>query len=239
MLRRVFWFVSAMSVAAARLAAQTTGCAVMPEVADGYTALLDHFNGSTNGTVNGSVGYGPSVNGLNQALQFSPGSWLEYSLNGWYSWTSNYSPTNYGSIELWIRPANPRVAGSFLIINWSNTPTPPSAGYITELGLDSSGRLTFGGWTSITGNPFDTPFSRPHTRIPLNAFTHISYTWSPTGTAVYVNGYLEATSSLSYYPALNPTVYVYLNPWGSNVLSGVDEFRISSIARAEMYSCAR
>jgi hypothetical protein len=199
---------------------------------------LDHFNGSTIGQVTGPITYGPSVTGLNRALQFSSGSWVEYSLSGWYSWSSTYSPTNYGSIELWIKPASPRVAGSFLVINWYNSTTPPSAGYITELGLDSNGRLTFGGWTSITGNPFDTPFSAPHTKIPLNSFTHISYTWSPTGTAVYVNGDLEATSSLSYYPALNPTVYVYLNAWGSNVLSAVDELRISTIARAEMMSCA-
>ena len=238
MFRRMFLYVSAVSIAVARLAGQT-GCFVSPEVTDSYTALLDHFDGSTTGQVFGSVSYGSSVSGLHQALQFSSGSWVEYNLNGWFSWSSNYSPTNYGSIELWVKPASPRVAGSFLVIDWYSSATPPSAGYITELGLDSSGRLTFGGWTSITNNPFGTPFSQPHTRLPLNAFTHISYTWSPVGTAVYVNGDLEATSSLSYYPALNPTVYLYLNAWGNNVLAAVDELRVSTIARAEMMSCFR
>jgi hypothetical protein len=235
----MFLLLSAVSMAAVRLAAQSA-CTVAPEVSDTYTALLDSFDGSTLGQVYGSVSYGPSVKGLDLALQFSKNAWIEYNLSGWYQWTSNYSPSGiYGAIELWLKPATPRVAADFLIINWNNTATAPPAGYITELGLDSKGRLTFGGWTSITDNPYDTPFSQPHTIIPQDTFTHIAYTWSPNGTAVYVNGSLEATSSLSYYPALNPTVYVYLNPWGSNVLAAVDELRISSIARADLMSCAR
>jgi len=237
MLEKTLLYVSAVLMVAAQLAGQSN-CYVTPEVNDSYTALLDHFDGSTIGQVVGSVSYGASVTGLKRALQFSAGSWVEYNLTGWFTWTSDYTPNNYGSIELWVKPASPRVAGTFLTINWNNSSSPPSAGYITELGLDASGRLTFGGWTSITNNPFDTPFSQSHTRLPLNAFTHISYTWSPSGTAVYVNGALEATSSLSYYPALNPTVYLYLNAWGSNVLAAVDELRVSTIARAEMMSCA-
>jgi hypothetical protein len=133
MFRRMFLYVSAVSIAVARLAGQT-GCFVSPEVTDSYTALLDHFDGSTTGQVFGSVSYGSSVSGLHQALQFSSGSWVEYNLNGWFSWSSNYSPTNYGSIELWVKPASPRVAGSFLVINWYSSATPPSAGYITECG---------------------------------------------------------------------------------------------------------
>jgi len=78
---------------------------------------------------------------------------------------------------------------------------PTSAGYITHLGLDENGRLTFGGWSSISGNPYDTPFDVPHTVLPRHAWTHIAYTWGPLGTAVYVNGNLEAASSLNYYPA--------------------------------------
>jgi hypothetical protein len=214
-------------------------CEVTPFSQDGYTALLDHFNGSTVGTVTGNVSYGPSVSGLGRALQFSKGSWLEYQLRGWYEWSSDYAPDGKaGAIELFIKPSVTRVAGDFLTINWNSSSTAPSAGYITHLGLDSSGRLTFGGWTSITNNPFDTVFSPPHTIIPAHTWTHIAYVWGPGGTAVYVNGSLEATSSLDYYPALNSAVSVYLNAWGTNVLAAVDELRISTIARASLMSCA-
>ena len=239
MFRRMYLLILAVSTAAVRLAGQSA-CAITPEVADSHTALLDHFNNSTTGQVHGSVSYVPSVNGLGAALQFSSGSWLEYNLPGWYNWTSNYSPSNiFGAIELWVKASAKRVAGSFLTINWYSAISPPAAGYITELGLDSNGRLTFADWTSITGNPADTPFIQPHTQLPTDSFTHILYTWSPTGTAVYVNGELEATSSLNYYPALNSTVYLYLNPWSSNVVSAVDELRVSRIARGETFSCVQ
>lgn len=239
MLNRIVPAISVVFIAAVQLAAQTA-CAVTPEVPDSYTALLDHFDNKTEGQVHGLVTYVHSVNGLDQALEFSNGSWLEYKLAGWYQWSSTYNPSNIsGAIDLWVKPGAKRIAGSFLLINWYSTSAAPPAGYITELRLDSDGRLTFGGWTSITNNPFDTPFSQPHTQLPLGSFTHISYTWSPAGTSIYVNGELDATSSLSYYPALNSTVYLYLNPWGSNVLSAVDELRVSKIARAEMFSCAK
>ena len=219
--------------------AQVLLCNVTPDTQDSYTDLLDHFDGSTIGQVFGSVSYGASINGLGRAVQFSTGSWIEYNMNGWYQWTSDYEPSGkYGAIELWIKPPATRVAGNFLVINWFSTTQPPDSGYITVLGLDSSGRLTFADWTSITNNPNDTPFSPPHTVIPANAWTHISYTWSPSGTAVYVNGQLEATSTLNYYPALNSTVYLYLNPWGSNVLAAADELRVSTIGRASMMKCA-
>ncbi len=243
MLRRCLLFVSAACLAAIELPGQVAGgpsyCLVTPEVTDNYTALLDHFNGTTTGQVTGQVSYGPGINGLSSALQFSSGSSVEYSLSGWYQWTSDYDAAiGSGAIELWIKPAYPRVAGDFLIINWYNSSTPLSSGYITELGQDANGRLTFGGWTSITNNPFNAPLSQPHTKLPLSGFTHIAYTWSPTGTALYVNGDLEAVSLLNYYPALNPTVYVYLNPWGSNVAAAVDELRISTLARADLMKCA-
>lgn len=215
-----------------------SACNPTPYAQDSYTALLDHFDGSTLGQVHGSVSYGTSVNGLGQALQFSNGSWVVYPLSGWYQWSSNYSPgAKFGAIELWLKRANNNT-GNFLVINWNDTTNPPQAGYITVLGVDASGRLTFADWTSITNNPADTPFSPPHTTVPPNTWVHISYTWSPTGTAVYVNGSLEATSTLNYYPALNSTVYVYVNPWGSNVAAAVDELRISTIGRASMMKCA-
>ena len=138
-------------------------CNITPFSSDGYTALLDHFDGSTIGNVNGSITFGPSVKGIGKALEFSKGAWLEYALYGWYQWNSDYSPDGKsGAIELWIKPARSRKAGDFLTINWFSTTTAPGSGYITHLGLDTEGRLTFGGWSSINNNPYDTPFTPPH-----------------------------------------------------------------------------
>ena len=96
-------------------------CNVNQNTQDNYTALLDHFNGSTLGQVYGSVSYGAGVNGLGSALQFSSGSWVEYPLSGWYQWSSDYSPNGkFGAIELWIKRANSNV-GNFLVINWNKT----------------------------------------------------------------------------------------------------------------------
>ncbi len=240
MLRLMFVLTLVVSIATVPLLGQLLQpCNITANSQDTYTDLLDHLDGSTGGQVYGSVSYGNSLPGLGQALQFSNSSWLEYNLSGWYQWTSDYEPSGkFGAIELWIKPTATRTAGSFLVINWFNSTTPLQSGYITQLGLDASGRLTFADWTSITNNPADTPFSPPHTVIPPNVWTHVAYTWSPTGTAVYVNGQLEATSTLNYYPALNSTVYLYLNPWGSNVLSAIDELRVSTIGRASMMKCA-
>jgi hypothetical protein len=225
--------------AAVAAPAASSTCNVTPFSSDTYTALLDHFEGSTTGQASGSVFYTSGTGGLGKALAFGQGSSVVYSLGGWYGWTSDYTPDGKsGAIELWIKPHSSHGSGDFLTINWFDTSTPPGSGYITHLGLDASGRLYFGDWTSITNNPADMPFSPLQTVIPPLTWTHIAYIWGPNGTSIYVNGSLEATSSLNYYPALNSTVYVYLNGWGSNILSAVDEFRISTIARASTPKCA-
>jgi hypothetical protein len=219
--------------------AQGSTCNVTPFTSDGYSALLDHFEESTLGQTNGSVSYTDGPGGLGKALVFGSGASAVYTLDGWYQWTPDYTPAGKsGAIELWIKPHSTHKAGDFLTINWSDTSTPPGAGYITHLGLDPKGRLYFGDWTSETNNPADTAFSPLQTIIPPLVWTHIAYTWGPNGTSIYVNGSLEATSSLNYYPALNSTVFVYLNGWGSNVIWAVDELRISTIARAATPKCA-
>lgn len=225
-IRMLLTFYLTMALPAAVLAVT---CA--PPVSDANTVLLDHFSGSTSGQVTGSVTFGAGPSACGQAANFASGSWITYSIPGWYQWTTVSDPTGKsGTVSLWIDPA--KYNSTFLTINWNNAATPPSAGYITQLGLDSGGHLTVSGFSSVVNNPFDPSPPPTEATIPLDSWTQVAYTWSPTGgTDLYIDGSVAWSSPADIYPGLNPNDYVYLNPWGSNALSAADELEISSVAQ--------
>lgn len=190
----------------------------IPEyVWDANTVLLDHFNGSTSATyVGGSPTYASSVQGLDRGINLASGSYLRYDLTSWAS-------SNGGTIEAWLNPSSQNV--SLATLQWGLAYSPPPAGYIGGYSLQN-GQLSQSAWASgsLTGNA----------TLPVNQWSHVAFTWGPSGSSLYLNGQLDAFTFTNIYPQMwFSALYVYVNGWGGAGLGDIDEFRISNIARTE------
>lgn len=185
---------------------------------DSNTALLDHLNKDTKGKAYGSINYENSLLTLNQAVNLSKGTYIKYSFNGWYS------NNGQGTVEMWI---NPRSYPARLInFNWGDVGSYPAAGHVLHLNVKKDKKLGYGGW----GGNFDVGLDGNRV-IPLNQWTHVAVTWGPDGTKLYVNGLLDAYTTVNRWPALRGTTYAYLNYWGETDLGLIDELHISKVAR--------
>jgi hypothetical protein len=120
-------------------------------------------------------------------------------------------------------------------LQWNNTTSAPPAGYIGGISVNADGTLNVGSWTSIGDSPAtDGSLPSAGTRtVPLDTWTELAFTWSPQGSYGYINGVQDEYSPLDFYPALNPTDYLYLNGWGGSSPLQIDELRISDVARTQ------
>ena len=195
---------------------------------DSHTILLDHLNGSTVAEhEGGTVSYVPSEPGLNIAAYLAEGTWLRYAFAGWYHWTPAYDPTDKaGSLEAWIRPQ--QYGTNFMLLQWHQADTPPSAGYIGGMTVDMDGKLAAGVWSAISGVPPVTSMTG-ETTIALDTWTHVAFAWSPSVSRLYVNGEVDAVSPYNLYPALEETTYLYVNGWGEVCCGAIDEIRILDV----------
>ncbi len=186
---------------------------------DPNTVLLDSFDGTTQGEEHGTVGYAPSLPGLGQAVDLETGDWIKWAVSSWAE--------KQGTIEAWIYPDTyiSRVA----VLQWGNTNTSPSSGYIGTIGINADGHLRWKSW----GAPWCSSVPIGSSVIPLQEWTHVAATWSSTGTRLYVNGVLDAFSTSNCAPALSNPTYVYINGWGDGDFGLMDELRISNVARSE------
>ncbi len=202
---------------------------------DGNTVLLDHFNGTVKGTGFGALTYGESLPNLEQAVNLTKGAYIKYAFSPWYRWDGEHmwdrneaapGVLTEGTIEMWIKPR--QYSLTLLHFNWYDTPSPPSAGTIMLFGLNTDGKLTYGGWG---GNMDKAPVGK--TTIPLNKWTHVAVSWGPAGTKLYVNGIADAYSTANAWPAFSGTIFAYLNDWGRGDIGLVDELHISKVARTD------
>lgn len=200
------------------------GLSVQPSLAyseyvkDANTVLLDHFNGTTGANyTGGSPTYVSSVPGLNLAINLTSGTYLRYNFTSWDS--KNLG----GTEELWVHPNT--YNKTLITLQWNNTSSPPSAGYIGAFYINSAGKLATSEWDSgaLVGNA----------SLPLNQWSHVAFTWGPSGSNLYINGQLDAHTATNLYPHMLSTTYAYINDWGSPNLGYIDELRISKIARTE------
>ncbi|MFZ3059918.1 MAG: LamG-like jellyroll fold domain-containing protein [Candidatus Methanoperedens sp.] len=202
---------------------------------DGNTVLLDHFNGTVKGTGFGALTYGESLPNLEQAVNLTRGAYIKYAFSPWYRWDGVHKwdrneaasgVLTEGTIEMWIKPR--QYSLTLLHFNWYDTPSPPSAGTIMLFGLNTDGKLTYGGWG---GNMDKAPVGK--TTIPLNKWTHVVVSWGPAGTKLYVNGEVDASTTANVWPAFSGTIFAYLNDWGRGDIGLVDELHISKVARTD------
>lgn len=228
---RTRWLVTAAAVLAtggsALALATPTGASAAPGLSteknlawDSHTVLLDHFDGSTAGTAFGSLPYGRSQPGLGQAGAFGPGTYVKYGLPG--------SSTNAGTVEMWIRPTSGLTATTGLLnFNWNNTETLPWSGWVLQMLISSP--------ATVPPNVLQGITATGDRSIPLNKWSHVALTWSPTSTNLYLNGVLTGSGGGSP-PSITYPFWAYLNYWGtaqSGPFSGlIDELRISDIDRS-------
>jgi T5SS/PEP-CTERM-associated repeat protein len=189
--------------------------AAAPYTSDGNTVLLDHYDGSTVAAhVGGTVSYINGPSGLSQAADLSNGGWLKYGIPTWND--------SSGTLEAWVYPKSFPI--TVLTLQWNNSNTPPPAGYVGGFGVDGNGIVQVSVW-----NAGDMQASAA---IPTNTWTHIAITWSPLGSAIYLNGVQAGSSAANLSPALwsNPT-YLYVGNWGNGDDFVIDELRVSDSAR--------
>ncbi len=191
-----------------------------PITADAFTVVFDNFNGSTNGTVfNGPLTYAPSQTGFGQAASFlNNGTFVQYAL----PWTccSNTS----GTVEFWMNPTSP---GTIMDGNWLNASTYPPFGHVLfpEIGANGIvGAHTYQNSTQslLAPNP-----------VAFGSWTHVAFTFSPGGSALWLNGVQAASTPNNNAPFFLSNNWLYLTPWGQSGFTGlIDDLRISNVVRS-------
>jgi hypothetical protein len=214
------------------VAATNTPVVFNPSSVVPSTVLLDHFDGATIGTGFGALTYQDSPPNLGKAVDLVQGSYIKYSFAPWYQWDGTHTwnrneaaagTLTEGRVEMWI---NPRHYSEILTFNWSDATAIPSAGYILHFGLNADGKLTYSVWG---GNLDQNPIGS--TVIPLNKWTRVGVSWGPSGTKLYVEGRIDASTTANLWPAFSTDkVYAYLNYWGQNDFGLVDDLHIMNVA---------
>jgi len=207
--------IASIAVLVGLVAAAPAGAQYSP---DPDTVLLDALDGTSAGAGYGSVEYAASLPGLGQAVDLDNGDWIEYAVP---SWTDDR-----GTIEAWINPAE--YGYSIALLQWYNTTTAPSSGYVGHFNINDDGHLQWRHW----GSPCPDP-NVGSSIVPIGEWTHVAVSWGADGTNLYVNGILDSANPSNCHPPLLSTTYVYVNDWGNDDHGLMDELRISSVARSE------
>jgi hypothetical protein len=219
----------------------------VPYLPDANTVLLDHFNGSTLGTLLGhdwdrsscgtafsSVAPGASFTdgqpGLGEALQMSrPSSYPGGSVT-YVRYSGEAVSIPQGTLEMWVY-----VTGYEPQENpgWGMVTQRPSnnscAGITFTMGLDSAGHLgaSSWGWSCSFGLR-----STGEDRVPLGQWTHVAVSWGAGGAKLYLGGELVATDPCADGPAAGFGGHLMiLNESDRGTGSLVDELRVSDVQR--------
>ena len=191
-----------------------------PITADAFTVVFDNFNGTTSGTVyNGPLTFAPSQPGYGQAANFlNNGTFVQYSL----PWTccSNTS----GTVEFWMNPQTP---GTIMDGNWLFSPTSPPFGHVLFPEINAAGFVSGYSYQNQTVG-----LTAPNP-VQFGAWTHFAYTFSPSGSGLYLNGVLVNSTGTNLAPWFLSQNWLYLTPWGQSGFSGlIDDLRVSNIVRS-------
>jgi concanavalin A-like lectin/glucanase superfamily protein/PEP-CTERM motif-containing protein len=217
-----------VGAALAFLCGGATAASAGPISYDAFTVVFDNFDGSNTARTVYGMGTTTSQSGYGQAAQLGAGVWTQYPLQWFPAWTS-------GTMEFWL---NPSAGGTVLDGNWFNTTSTPGSGHVLypQVSIDGNGNGLFYSTTWPTGG-----LAGAGTPIALNAWTHVAFTWSNTGSYLYLNGTIVASAATNQGPQWQnyfcgagcPNNWVYLNTWGASGFAGlVDDLRISNVARS-------
>jgi hypothetical protein len=209
---------------------------VTPIAADGYTAILDHFDGTTVGAPYGGITYEGSLPGLGSAARFDVGRYVRYSLgSGWSS---------QGTVEMWVRPDALSLTQPTGLLNgnwYYSTYYINYGGHVLHMGFSypaTGGTPAYAPYGSFwpSGNAYS------DTAVIPGEWNHLALSWGSAGTKFYINGVLTNGSRANGYPDLiSHACYAYLNYWGqyesgqAPLIGLIDEFHVSKIQRSDAY----
>ena len=151
-------------------------------------SIIDDGPNGINATVSGSV---TSATGrVNQALQFSSGSYLYYTYAPFHFLGISNQPFSLG---IWVQPTGSYAASTIVFLTVSNW-------CVHIVVMRSNGQLVANLWNGgsvATNGP----------TLPLNTWTHVGYTYSNSnGIRLYVNGtQYSSTGSFSFSASGTPT----------------------------------
>ncbi|CAF1074575.1 unnamed protein product [Rotaria sp. Silwood1] len=191
---------------------------------DSAVSLVDSGPNFLNVTNNG----GTIVSGrVNQALQFSS-SLSYFTVSGISALKSQYTVF---TISMWVYPTN-IINGATLI--HASTLANGLGTCLTMWGLTPSRAVS----VNVMNSSNVAIAATSSVALPLNVWTHILQTSSPTnGNRLYINGVLVASVSVSSGTAVGPYVFIGASPTGTNscpagsIVPGqfygaVDEYRV-------------
>jgi len=133
-----------------------------PAKSNPNTVILDHFDGTTQGTAFGNPAYVSSLPGLTKAVNLTAGTFVQYQIPA--------SLQQAGTIEAWV---NLKAYGVGIInFNWNNTTTYPPAGHVLHFQVGADGKLTTGGWAYNSQDMYGLTSS---STVPLGQWSHIAF----------------------------------------------------------------
>lgn len=209
---------------------------VAPYAPDANTVLLDHFDGSTSGTIDAfsyqgsnpepaaapNYGWVAGPNGLDQALELLPPVAEPVNSGTYVRYPGELLSTANGTIEFWLYATT---WGLSLVDQGPHFGS--GSGWTYGMGVDATGSLTASDWDFSGCWSLDSGA----VKVPLDTWTHVAVSWGATGVKMYING-LEVGN--------HPSIVGPASGFGGNVLiragssqSGgiIDELRISNLQR--------
>lgn len=212
---------------------------ITPYVDDAFTVLLDHFDdasaadilavendgapcGSPRPPANPNYSFGPSYNGLGRAITLSPpddvppgsATYLKYPGGQMLSQTD-------GTLECWLYLTR---HGTFSMHQFNYVGE--CQGNVGGIDVNPTGQLEVTVWYT----KFDSfTFNSGQSIVPLNAWTHVAFSWGSGGAKLYMNGVIvgnhPSTGSFADWFGLD-SVFLFLGEGNY-----VDELRISNVQR--------
>ncbi|HPS58742.1 MAG TPA: LamG domain-containing protein [Spirochaetota bacterium] len=208
-----------------------------PYQSDINTVLLDHFDGTTaarirayknNGQPCGNpmpeippdYSYAPGLEGLNQALTMSLPEGMPAGSQTYLHYSGGQLLSQpEGTIEFFVYLSSRENS-----ISVSQGPFFGScAGWTMGMSIAASGRVEASAWAAFNMNSGSVI-------VPLNKWTHVAATWGSKGAKLYINGVQVGSDTNTGMPAYGYGGSVMIS---TNGTCGIDELRISNIARTD------
>ena len=215
--------------------------ALAPYTNDANTVLLQHFDGSTSGSITAvysasgpcggpypSTGYAAtypaSQSGMGNALRLCHPEGLTELAYSAITFSGELLSQANGTLEFWLHVSSYGNGGVSLISQgmWFGA----CSGWTFGMSLNATGVVQASAWAGFDVNSGTTT-------VPLNQWTHIALSWGSTGAKLYISGQLVGTDASTGAPAAGFSGS-FLGPFGTAEIGActmIDELRISNVQR--------